>query len=590
METAYEKIRTGLELVDSYIWHPFFMVSILVLTGLYLTVRFLLPQLRFFGHALGLVAGKYDSPGDKGEVSHFQALSAALSATVGIGNIAGVATAIHLGGPGATFWLWVSGFLGMATKMAECSLAVKYRKIDPDGTVSGGPMYTIKNGLKKRWKPLAYLFASFCAISAAFGAGNMVQSNTIAVQINDMFGIPRWLVGIVVSVLVAFVILGGIKRIAKVASILVPFMALMYCTAALIVLGYNVKDIPAAFSLIFDSAFSGSAAVGGFIGVGVKEVIRFGIARGTFSNEAGQGSAAIAHSAARSDPPIREGFVALLEPFIDTLVVCTMTALVIITSGVWKEKTKGEIDLVAVKIFAQTPQTPADVEDGSRLLTSLINVKDGLLEGGVIFFHERSIIESSKFYLDDKPFSGSLQVKEGKAVAGTIYVLGKGEGVGGRDMPRHVTATKEQIGRLKMTGYFCQTGAVLSGLAFSSKLGLLGKILVTLAVLLFGYSTSISWSYYGDRAIEFLLGRRAVFPYRILFVILNFCGALITLNIVWTLADICNALMIIPNLVSIWLLAGVVQDMIRKYNIEAQKASAGALVDRDSDVYRKKKK
>lgn len=573
MEATFEKIRGTLELIDSYVWHPFFMVTVLLGTGLYLTVRFLLPQFRFFGHALALVMGRYDKPEHKGEVSHFQALSTALSATVGIGNIAGVATALHLGGPGAVFWLWVSGFFGMATKMTECSLALRYRKIHPDGTISGGPMHTIKNGLSKKWKPLAYFFAAFCAISAAFGAGNMVQSNTIAVQINDVLGIPRWIIGLVVSSLVALVILGGIKRIAKVASFLVPFMAFIYCTGALIVLGFNVESIPAAFKLIFSSAFSGTAAIGGFIGIGVKEVIRYGIARGTFSNEAGQGSAPIAHSAARSDPPVREGFVALLEPFIDTIVVCTLTSLVIITSGAWKDKSKGELDLVAVQIFYDNVQSPEDAANEDNLLDGLLRIKDGILKGGVIFFYERSVIESPKFFLDGKPFNGSLQISKGKAVGGTIFDSGKGQGIIGRDMPHHIKATKQQLNKIKMTGYFCQTGAVLSTQAFQSNLGLFGLIIVTLGVLLFGYSTSISWSYYGDRAIEFLFGRRAIFPYRIFFVILNFTGSVIMLNIVWTIATICNALMILPNVISLWLLAGVVQGMIKKYNVKGQKAA-----------------
>jgi AGCS family alanine or glycine:cation symporter len=244
MGETFEAIYQKLELIDGYVWHPYFMVTILMGTGLYLTIRFIFPQLRFFWHAIKLVAGKYDRPEDKGEVSHFQALSAALSATVGIGNIAGVATAIHLGGPGAVFWLWVSGFLGMATKMTSCALAVRYRDILPDGSVAGGPMFTIKNALSSKWKPLAIAFAVFAAISAAFGAGNAVQANTIAVQVNEAFGVPRWLCGLVVSSLVAVVILGGIKRIGAVASKLVPIMASMYFIGALVILGMNLAGIP----------------------------------------------------------------------------------------------------------------------------------------------------------------------------------------------------------------------------------------------------------------------------------------------------------------------------------------------------------
>jgi AGCS family alanine or glycine:cation symporter len=560
MEAAYEKIRSVLESVDSFVWHPLFMVTILLGTGLYLTVRFMLPQIRFFRHAWGLVLGRYDKPEHKGEVSHFQALSAALSATVGIGNIAGVATAIHLGGPGATFWLWVSGFFGMATKMTECSLAVRFRKIGADGIVSGGPMHTIRNGLKKRWRFLAYLFAVFCAFSAAFGAGNTVQANTIAVQINDALAIPRWVIGLVISSLVALVILGGIRRIAWVASIIVPFMAFFYCTGALLVLLFNLDGIPEAFKLIFSSAFSGTAVFGGFVGVGVKEAIRFGIARGTFSNEAGQGSAPIAHSAARSDPPVREGFVALLEPFIDTIVICTLTSFVIIATGAWKEKVAGELDLAAARVFGEKVANRQDAADETKFLDGLVDVRQGIPQGSATFFNERSTVDSPKLLLDGKPFSGSLEIRKGKTVGGSILVPGKDEG----------TSVTERIKKIKLRGSFCQTGAVLSAHAFETHLGILGLIIVTVGVLLFGYSTSISWSYYGDRAIEFLLGRKAVLPYRILFVILNFTGAVVTLNIVWTLADICNAMMIFPNLISLWLLSGVVSDMVKKYRIKDQ--------------------
>lgn len=553
MEVIFEKIRYFLELVDSILWHPLFMVTILLGTGFYLTVRFMLPQIRFFSHAWALVLGKYDKPQHEGEVSHFQALSAALSATVGIGNIAGVATAIHLGGPGATFWLWVSGFLGMATKMTECALAVRFRKINPNGIVSGGPMHTITNGLGKKWKFLAYMFAGFCAFSAAFGAGNTVQANTIAVQINGAFGIPRWLVGLVISTLVALVIIGGIKRIAKVASILVPFMAFFYCTGAIVTILFNLDGLPEAIKLIFSGAFSGTAAFGGFVGIGVKEAIRFGIARGTFSNEAGQGSAPIAHSAAKSEPPIREGFVALLEPFIDTIVICTLTSIVIICTGAWKNKINGKVDLAAVQIFSEKILTYQETLDQKKFYDGMIEVEKGKPQGKAVFFYERSTIDYPLILLNEKPFNGILKINTGKAISIQTDVK-----------------TEAPIKNMIVKGKFCQTGAILSAHAFQTHLGIIGLIVVTIGVLLFGYSTSISWYYYGDRAIEFLIGEKAVLPYKILFVILNFSGAVVTLNIVWTLADICNALMILPNLISLWLLSGKVHDMIKAYRIKDQ--------------------
>ena len=302
-------------------------------TGLYLTIRMGLIQVRGFGHAVGLISGKYSCRSDSGEVSHFQALSTALSATVGTGNIAGVATAITLGGPGALFWMWVTAFFGMATKFTECTLALKFREISPDGAVAGGPMYTLLHGLNM--KRTAALFAIF-ALVASFGIGNMVQANSVMDGLGYIFpelGEYKWLGGVILATLVGMVILGGVKRIARVASTIVPFMAIIYISAALIVLFNHASEIPSAFALIFDMALNpwsvGGAAVG--------EAIRWGVARGLFSNEAGLGSSPMAHAAARTNEPVREGLVAMMEPFIDTLVICTLTGLVIVVTGAWQE-------------------------------------------------------------------------------------------------------------------------------------------------------------------------------------------------------------------------------------------------------------
>lgn len=589
MGEIFEHVYQKLEQVDQILWHPYFMVTILMGTGLYLTVRFLFPQFRYFAHSIALIAGKYDRPEDKGDVTHFQALAAALSATVGIGNIAGVATAIHLGGPGAVFWLWVSGFLGMATKMTSCALAVRYRDILPDGTVAGGPMFTIKNALTKKWKPLAIAFAVFCAISAAFGAGNTVQANTIAVQLHEAFSVPRWLCGLVISSLVAVVILGGIKRIGKVASKLVPVMASLYFVGAIVILFMNLETIPEAFQLIFEYAFKPTAATGGFVGVAVSTTIRYGIARGTFSNEAGQGSAPIAHAAAKSDPPIREGYVALLEPFIDTLVICTLTALVILSTGMWNKKTKGELDLSAVQIYDRGLESTEEVEKKAWFLTGSVVFRDGINQSTFVGFYERSVIEAPKIIMEGELFNGVIDFRKGQVVG--AQVPRDDDKAKGPMRPRKRKLTREEIGDLKVKAYFCQTGAVLTSGAFESTLGFWGKLIVIIGIVLFGYSTSITWSYYGDRAITFLFGTRAVMPYRVLFVIMNFVGALITLNIVWTIADICNALMILPNLISLWLLGGVVGHMTRSYSIK----DGGIDITADKDgperhVKRRKKK
>lgn len=309
------------------------LVVLLVGSGILFTVYFGFPQLRFFKHALDIVFGKYDDPNNKGEISHFQALCAALSATVGLGNIAGVAVAISLGGPGAVFWLWVAGFIGMCTKFTEVSLALSYRDVTEKGTVHGGPMFVIKNALSKKFYPIAWIYALFVVLSS-FGAGNMFQSNQMAAVIKSSAGVPEWISGVVFCIGAFLILIGGIKRIGQVTEKMVPAMVGLYLFGAIWILIARFENIPMMFSQIFGSAFAGTAAVGGFAGVAFKEVVIMGIRRATFSNEAGMGSAAMAHSAAKSTP-IQEGIVALLEPFIDTIVVCTITAIALLLTGAW---------------------------------------------------------------------------------------------------------------------------------------------------------------------------------------------------------------------------------------------------------------
>ncbi|MDH3900588.1 MAG: sodium:alanine symporter family protein [Gammaproteobacteria bacterium] len=329
----FEHLTTWTGKLSGLLWGNPITLLVLLGTGCYLTLRMGLIQLRGFRHAVNLVGGKYSSHKDVGEVSHFQALSTALSATVGTGNIAGVATAISLGGPGALFWMWVTAVFGMATKFTECTLSLKFRQIAPDGTVAGGPMYTLLHGLKMR--RMAAAFATF-ALIASFGIGNMVQANSVMDGLGYMIpGLHEsaWLVGVILAIFVGMVILGGVKRIARVASTLVPFMAILYIAAALLVLANHASDIPGAVSTIFNHALNPWAVGGAAVG----EAIRWGVARGLFSNEAGLGSSPMAHAAARTSEPVREGLVAMLEPFIDTLVICTMTGLVIVVTGVFEE-------------------------------------------------------------------------------------------------------------------------------------------------------------------------------------------------------------------------------------------------------------
>lgn len=311
------------------------LVLALCFSGIFFTIYFGFPQFRFFRHAIDIVSGKFDKPEDKGEISHFQALCAALSATVGLGNIAGVAVAISLGGPGAIFWLWVAGFIGMATKFTEVILSLKYREVDDHGHVHGGPMFTIKNGLSKKFYPLAWIYAFFVILSS-FGAGNMFQSNQMASVLNTSLDIPTWVSGIIFCVFAGLILIGGIKRIGKVTEKLVPLMVAIYVLGALGILGAHFASIPSLFGMILTDAFTGTAAIGGFAGVAFKEVVIMGIRRATFSNEAGMGSAAMAHSAAKSTPA-QEGIVALLEPFIDTIVICTITALALLATGAWSQ-------------------------------------------------------------------------------------------------------------------------------------------------------------------------------------------------------------------------------------------------------------
>jgi AGCS family alanine or glycine:cation symporter len=315
------------------------LVGLLVGSGIIFTIYFGFPQLRFFRHAIDIVFGKYDKPEDKGEISHFQALCAALSATVGLGNIAGVAVAISLGGPGAVFWLWVAGFIGMCTKFTEVSLALSYRDVGENGHMHGGPMFVIKNALSKSFYPVAWIYAFFVVLSS-FGAGNMFQSNQMASILKSSAGIPEWASGIGFCIGASLILIGGIKRIGQVTEKMVPAMVGLYLFGAIWIIISRFDMIPTMFAQIFAGAFGGTAAVGGFAGAAFKDVLIMGIRRATFSNEAGMGSAAMAHSAAKSTP-IQEGIVALLEPFVDTIVVCTITAIALLLTGAWSAEGVG---------------------------------------------------------------------------------------------------------------------------------------------------------------------------------------------------------------------------------------------------------
>ncbi len=427
------------------------MVFILTGAGLLFSCYFLFPQIRLFWHAIQVTTGKFDKPEDKGEISHFQALCAALSATIGLGNIAGVSVAIVAGGPGAIFWMWVAGLLGMTTKLTSVSLSMIFREEHENGHFLGGPMYTIKNGLGKSFRPLAGMF-SFFAIMGAIGAGNMFQSNQMASMLNQSLSVPNWLTGILFTALTFVVLVGGIKRIGNVAAKLVPAMVVIYFLMAMGIIFANFEKIPEMIAMIFSDAFTGTAAVGGFTGIAFKEVVVQGVRRALFSNEAGLGSAAMAHSAAKSKP-VQEGVVGMLGPFIDTIVVCTLTALVLMLTGVWKD-TQG------------------------------------------------------------------LQ------------------------------------------------GAELTGLAFSTLYGNWGIILLTLVVVMFAFSSIISWSYYGEMGVAYLFGEKAIPYYKWIFTGFVFVGSMVKLGVILNLSDAFLGLMVLPNLIANVMLMPRLKKDLKQYEAD----------------------
>jgi AGCS family alanine or glycine:cation symporter len=454
----------------------YLVLFMLIPTGIYFIIRLKFLNITRLGHSIKVVAGKYDNKDDEGDVNHFKALTTALSATVGTGNIVGVALAIYLGGPGAIFWMWITGFLGMILKYVECTLSHKYRTFNSDGTVSGGPMYYMRNGITQLYnapgfaKVLAIVFA-IATVICSLGTGNMAQSNSMTNVLHSSYDVPatihllgmnlstKLITGIIISGLALMVIVGGIKRIAEVTSKLVPFMAVTYFLAALLVIGIMYKEIPSAFSLIVTNAFTGTAATGGFLGSAFIMTLIWGVRRGLFSNEAGQGSAPIAHAAAKTEYPAREGLVASLEPLVDTLIICTLTALIIILTGTWS--------------------------------------------------------------------------------TGMDYTAMTAEGM--------------------------SRGLAIIDIEFAA------KHIVAIGLLLFAFSTIISWSYYGTRAVNYLLGEKFIRPYGYLYVLFVFFGCIWGSDLVWHFVDMVITFMTIPNLIALLLLSPVVMSETKKYFAEMDK-------------------
>jgi len=516
------------------------VLALLGLTAVFLTIYFKFINLRAFGIAFRTVRGKYSDPNAPGQITHFQALSAALSATVGLGNIGGVAVAIGVGGPGATFWMILMGLCGMTTKFAECTLGVKYRRIMKDGTVKGGAMYYLRDGLKEigmgpLGTVLAILFAIF-VIGGAFGAGNMYQANQSYSQFATSFPglgglspeMGKLAFGSVFAILVGLVIIGGIVSIARVTAFLVPFMCGMYMLAALAIIFTNLGEVGPAFATIFQSAFGSDAIVGGFIGVLIQ-----GIRRAAFSNEAGLGSAPIAHAAVKTDKPASEGIVALLEPFVDTVVVCTMTALVLIITGVWQ--VSGEVKPGG----AQLVSAPASAE-----------VVGELSPGQLI--HTRT--------------------SEGDF----IEVIGLVSSSGVRS-EEHVS------GWVSASSIIKKQGVEVTSMAFGSRFAWF-PLLLTMAVILFAFSTMISWSYYGQQGVMYLFSwlseERVKIPvviYKVVFCLLTIVGCSASLGNVLDLTDAMVFAMVVPNLIGVYLLLPVIRRETSSFLDHVKKVDRGEI-------------
>lgn len=556
-----QELNDFLTNIDNHIGGAQWFAFLLIGTGLFFTLYLRFPQIRFFKHALRIVRGKYDKKSDEGDTTHFQALATALSGTVGTGNIAGVAYAIFLGGPAALFWMLVTAMFGMTTKFVEVTLSHKYRVKTADGTMAGGPMYYMsrrltqyrlfnKIKLGKFAKVMAIIFA-LSTILSSFGTGSLPQINSIAGSIFTTFSIKHWVTGLVLAILLGMVIIGGIKRIAKVTSRLVPTMAILYFLGAILVILYNYENIVPSFVSIFEDLFTGTAAVGGFLGANFAYAFNRGVNRGLFSNEAGQGSAPIAHASAKAHEPVSEGMVAILEPFIDTIIICTITGLVILSSGAWTQKYNNQFQVSDLQVMAEKYDEDAESDkekmyehisgqESLDLFSGKLEVIDGKIMNDITIIHARSFAEDISVMKGKDPFNGEVQVTKGNI--------------------------NDQLGAITLKGTSLIHSAPLTTEAFANSfLGTYGRYIVSIGILLFAFSTAISWSYYGDRAVTFLFGSKYVIYYHIVYVIGFFVASFTDTTIIWTFSGITIALMTIPNLFGILLLHREMKDTINKY-------------------------
>ena len=533
-------------MLGSALWFPIVLLAV----GVWFTLYLGFPQIRYFARGWRILLGKEAKSDAEGDTTHFQALSTALSGTVGTGNIGGVAFALFLGGPAALFWMWATAFIGMTTKFVEVTLSHKYRVKDDKGEMAGGPMYYMERKLNMKW--LAVIFA-VATIFSTLGSGNLPQSNNVAQGLEASFGFPTWTTGLVLAGFLALIILGGIKRIANFASKVVPLMAVVYLIGALAVIAINLDQIIPSFRAIFSSIFSGSAAMGGFLGASIAYAFTKGVGRGLFSNEAGQGSAPIAHASAKADDPVPEGLVSLLEPFIDTLVICTITGLVILSSGVWTEKFENEFERSSTEFiegsYSDTnPEHVAILQEHLGLskpthnpivtLNGEILVRDGYIgTNNISVIHNRSLAEDVRIYRGGEPYSGVVAVENGM-----LPVEFK---VRGKSLIHSVALTSKAFKR----GFF----------------GDFGQYAVTVTLVLFAFTTAVAWSYYGDRAIVYLFGVKYVFAYRLVYTLVFFLGTILETSLVWKFSAVTLVLMALPNLIGITILSKDMKQTTREF-------------------------
>ena len=553
MSQFTETLSNILKTIDDFVWGPV-MLILLVGTGAFLTIRTRALCWRNLPYALKSVLSKEarSKKGD-GDVSPFSALTTALAATIGTGNIVGVATAMLSGGPGAIVWMWISAAFGITSKFSECMLAIKYREVNERGEMSGGPMYTMKKALKpkKLGAVLGWLFALF-AVLASFGIGNLTQANSISTAVTATYHVPSYVTGIIITVLSLLIIIGGIKSISKVSQVVVPLMAVLYVIAGLAVIIGNIANVPAGLAMIFKMAFSVKAVSGGLCGsivASMMQALRFGVARGVFSNEAGMGSAAITAAAATTTDPVRQGYINMTGTFWDTIVVCSITGLCIASSGVL-----GSTNLSAKGNYSWQEE---------QLVISSTDVDS-----------DKTVVTNYTVKLDDKSMTLTQKGKEQE----TLTLTRQGEmpyvDMELNSVPFDISGSWNDASGNEYifnadTGYeyhHVVEGSALTIRAFETVLGGAGGTLITISIALFAFSTILGWEYHGEKALEYLLGtHRFNMIYRIIFSLLAFVGATTTLEIAWTFSDIANALMAIPNLICMLALSGVIKSELERY-------------------------